>query len=160
MTGESFLFDEYFLRRDRSVLDNFFAGKNIIHLKNCPEKVLPDGVSYHGRNYCFVSLPPEGDKFIKELKAAYEIPIKVNSSPFVAIDIFQNDKKEVFIHVLNYHNTSPQDVLIEFNKEMNVQTVSPQIIGCDATRNYVKEGKTKIELMKLHTYAVIKANAK
>ena len=156
VTGESFLFDEYFLRRDLSVLDHFFAGKNIIHLKNCPEKVLPDGVSYHGRNYCSVSLPPEGDKFIKELLIAYENPIKVSSSPFVAIDMFQNDKREVFIHVLNYDNTSPQDVLIEFNKEMKVQTFSPQIIGCDGVENYEEEGKTKIELKKLHTYAVIR----
>ena len=122
--------------------------------------MLPDGVSYHGRNYCFVSLPPEGDKFIKELKAVYENPIKVSSSPFVAIDLFQNDKKEVFIHVINYDNTSPQDVLIELNKEMKVQTVSPQIIGCDAVENYEEKGKTKIKLKNLHTYAVIKANAK
>jgi hypothetical protein len=159
-TGESFFYDEYFLKREGKVLDNLFENKNIVHLKDCPEKVLPNGVSYHGNNYGSVSLPPEGDKFIKELKAAYDNPIKVSSSPFVAIDIFQNREKEIFIHILNYDNLSPQDVTVEFNMAKDVQAVSPQIFGFDDMDCSEESGNVKIKLKNLHTYAVIKATAK
>jgi hypothetical protein len=140
-------------------LNKIFENKNIIHLKDCPEKILPDEVYYHGSNYCSVSLPPEGDKFIKVLTDSYENPLKVDSSPFVAIDIYKNSEKETFVHILNYDNTSPQDVLIELNEEMNVHAFSPHTIGYTIVETFTNKGKTIIEMKSLHTYAVIKLTA-
>jgi hypothetical protein len=155
ITGESCMFDEYFLRRNPVTLNNFLREKNIIHLKNCPERILPDEVEYYGRNYHFFPLPPDGDNFIRVLKAVYNYPIKISSSPFVAIDISKNDKNEIFIHILNYDNTSPHDVDIEFEKKLKTRIVSPEVIGCEEWKPDNEKGRNAIKLKNLHTYAVL-----
>lgn len=155
LTGESCLYDEYFLRRSPVTLNNFLKNKNVIHLKDCPEKIHPDEVGYYGRNYHYFPLPPDGDKFIEELKAVYNFSIQVNSSPFVTIDVSKNNRDESFIHILNYDNTSPYDVDIEINQQLKIRIVSPEVLGCEEWEIQNKEGSTGIRLKNLHTYAVV-----
>jgi hypothetical protein len=155
ITGESCLYDEYFLRRSPDTLNNFFKNENVIHLKECPEKVHPDEVKYYGRNYHFFPLPPDGDKFIEALKAVYSFPVKVNSSPFVTIDFLKNNRGDQFIHVLNYDNSSLHDVELEFNNKLKIRIVSPEVLGCEDWEIQNHEGRTGIKLINLHTYAVV-----
>jgi hypothetical protein len=96
------------------------------------------------------------DKFIKEVLAVYEPPVKVTASPFIAIDTFKNNNNESFIHVLNYDNVSPQDVEIEFNQVLKIQAISLDILGFASSEISENKGKTTILLKDLHTYAVIK----
>jgi len=155
ITGESCRFDEYFLLRDRKELDDFLAHKNIIYLKDCPEKINPTDVKYHGTNYNFLPLPAEGDKFIKEVLAVYNPPVKVTASPFVAIDTFKNKNNESFIHILNYDNSNPQDVKIEFSQAIKAKAVSPEVLGIASSEISERKGKTTVLLKGLHTYAVV-----
>jgi hypothetical protein len=154
-TGESCQFDEYFLRRSPDSLNYFLKKKNVIQLKDCPERIQPDEVGYYGRNYHFFPMPPDGDKFIRELKSVYNYPIEVNASPFVAIDVSKNDREESFIHVLNYDNTTLHDVYIEFEQKLKIRVFAPEVLGCEDREIFKKEGRTRIRLKNLHTYAVV-----
>lgn len=155
-TGESFMFDEYFLVRNKKELENIYNNKNIIHLIDCPERIPSNEVEYHGRNYIYIPLPPDGQEMMNTINSVYENPIKIISSPFVTIDTFQNNKNESFIHILNYDNSTSNNVRLEFNEKKKIQVMSPQTFGCENFENYNDNGKSIIELKNLSTYCVIK----
>lgn len=156
LTGESCTYDEYFLRREDNKLEEFLKLPNVALLKDSPEKVNPEKVEYHGKNYIFFPFPEDGEKFIEELNSLYTPFIKVDASPFVAVDVFENAKSETFIHVLNYNNDILEDVDIEIEKAGQAELFTPATIGCSSMKSSKSGEKTKISLRKLHTYAVVK----
>lgn len=160
VTGEALYYDEYYLKRDTTYVNNFLNNSNVIHLKDRPEKILPSGVTYHGRNYNTISFPPDGDEFMESLCKVYDNPIKVDSSPFVAIDVVKNSSNNLYLHFLNYDNSAPQDVHVELTGKWDVELISPRDFGCDALEVHPNGGKTPMKLVNMHTYCVIKAMRK
>ena len=144
------------LLRNKKELENIYNNKNIIHLIDCPERIPSNEVEYHGRNYIYIPLPPDGQEMMNTINSVYENPIKIISSPFVTIDTFQNNKNESFIHILNYDNSTSNNVRLEFNEKKKIQVMSPQTFGCENFENYNDNGKSIIELKNLSTYCVIK----
>lgn len=157
MTGESCFYDEYFLIRKPGALDNLHNHKNVTWLKNTPERVTSGSVKYLAQSrYLTVPVPPRGDDILKIIREFDAPDVQVNATPFVTIDTFVNDKNESFIHILNYDNVTPQDVEISIDRRVKVQVLSPGILGCVDSETSIKDGKTKVKLKKLHTYAVLR----
>lgn len=156
MTGQSCLYDEYFLVRKPGAIDDLRNHKNTIYLEDTPERIIPGSVKFHGTNYNFIPVPPKGDVILKKLSEIYTPSVQVNASPFVAIDTFRNDINDFFIHVLNYDNVNPQDVEVVIDQKVKAQVLSPGILGCANSEIFTRDGKTIVKLKNLHTYAVIR----
>ena len=153
MTGESCFFDEYFLTRNKKSLQEFTSNKNVVCVSGTPEKVNPEEVKYKGLWHHFIPLPSDGDKFTEAVNKIYSPDFKVETSPFIAVDTYVNDKSEIFIHLLNYDNSNPADVSISFSQKIKPEIISPGNIGIKKSETI---NDTVIKLYALHTYAVIK----
>lgn len=158
ITGRSCAYDDFNIERNPDILESFLKGKNVIFLKSAPESIEQKDLTFRGRNYLTIPLPIRGEEFIKALGTIYKPSVKVVASQFIAIDVSKNNKGEMFIHVLNYDNASPQKVEIQLPRtsKVNVQTTSPKSIGYSSTEKYEKDGRTHVILRDLHTYAVVR----
>jgi hypothetical protein len=156
LTGDSCLYDEYFLKRNADELNVFLEMPNVKRLKGSPEKVNPEKIGYHGSNYTSFPYPENGGKFLDALNSLYTPFIEIDASPFVTVDVFENPKGETFIHILNYCNNILEDVDIEIEKTGKAELLTPESIGCASMKSSQSGEKTKITLRKLHTYAVVK----
>ncbi|OGV52326.1 MAG: hypothetical protein A2017_13510 [Lentisphaerae bacterium GWF2_44_16] len=159
LSGEACLYDEYFLRREKSEWTKFLSSKNIEYLKDCPEKADEKKVEYfHGGNYVKIPFPEKGSQFMKALKSVYKPLISAEGSPFIAIDFFANPKKEYFIHLLNYDNNKPADFSVTINRNIkSAEFYFPEVLGpaLQPSMSLQKDSAT-IKIKKLHTYMVIK----
>ena len=160
MTGDSCRFDEHFLRRPERELTALSAHGNVDHLPDAPEMVAPDGVEFHGVNHCRVPMPRRAQAFTSAFLRLYQRTVKVEATPFVAIDRFTKGNGTLLLHVLNYDNCRPTDVQVTIRGRFaSVDVVSPGQLG-PASDPVLEssESEVTVSLPQLGTYAVIAAS--
>ena len=158
-TGESASCDEYLLRRNAHEYGNFTKSKNLLILKDSPEKVNPALVEYL-HNHCCTKIPmPENGKiFLDAVKKIYKPLLNFKGGRFVAVDFFANDKKEYFIHLFNYDNSNPASCSITINHKIkSAEFYYPENMGPSQKPSLeIKENHANVRIRNLHTYMVIK----
>ncbi|MHC4873018.1 MAG: hypothetical protein ACYTFY_14340, partial [Planctomycetota bacterium] len=156
MTGESCVYDEFYLMRNAGIVEEIRNHPNTTYLPDTPEKLGPDQVGYVGQNYLRVDYPENADNFTFELNNLYKTPFEISRSDFVTVDSF-NTENGTALHILNYDNQNPTDVTVTFASPVkDISFHWPENFG-PAEAPLIKSdgGKTVIEVRQLDTYLIV-----
>ena len=152
-TGEACCYDEYFLHHSQEFLREFFIHANIICLEGTPERR-----NKTSRNSeCGTVMPVGSGPIMEALYKIYVPAIHIEAAPFVAVDMYESNSGENFIHLLNYDNAQPKDVkIIIKGKAEKLEIFFPDGLGSVGGKPAVSFDReiTHIHIDKLHTYAV------
>jgi len=153
LTGESCKHDEYFLARSISPEDIFADNPNVTILNDTPEAVDLNKAEFHGNFVKNIPMPVKHEEFASELLMLYQSQVKISGGVAIAVDVYSNEKNEHFIHLLNYDNDNPADIIVELPiNSPSIELFQPEIFG----GSNVEINEKSIKIDQLHTYAVIK----
>lgn len=170
MTGQSCHCDEWALKRKDADLQRLSGHPNVTRLDHTPGKIAFESDAAfrnwteeaHGTRHPETPLPPDHRRLVAAIiDLLPQPPIHVAGSPFIAIDTFSNPQGQRFIHVLNYDNSNPSDVVITIPCATTaVDFAMPDELG---SRNRPKvrhlDNETIITLEGLHTYCVVRVRS-
>ena len=157
LTGESFAFDEFFIRREGPERSELMAMANVLHLVDTPERADESEMQFRGTNPTLLPMPEKADAFSDALAMVWEPAVNVEATPFVTIDTFDGANGELLIHILNYDNETPADVGLEIQGSIDaVEVIGPGPLGPgDAATVHTASNRCRITIPQLHTYAVV-----
>lgn len=154
-TGETAVFDEYFLARTEKQISTFNNRPNVSHLIDTPEKLQSEDIEFHGNNVMLISAPSGENRIVEIINALHTSNVRVSGSRFIGVDTFKNNRNEEFIHLLNYDNNSSVDITVEIaDQHKEIKVICPDGLGCEAEIS-TADNMTKANLKGLHTYAVL-----
>ncbi len=167
MTGDSCLYDQWALNRPSADLARLREHPNVRHVAETPEKIAFESDAAfrnwteeaHGTRHPDTPLPPGHRQLVRALRELLSVkPIQVVGSPFVAIDTFANPQGERFVHVLNYDNSNPCDIIVTIPCAVsNIEIAMPEGLGTgEPPQVHAVDGETLVKLSGLHTYGVIR----
>lgn len=158
-TGKSAMSDEYFLLRDADEYGKFIKSENFSLLSGTPEKANSDDVEYIHEHCCInIPMPGKGTAFLDAVKKVYTPIFDFKGGRFVAADFFSNNKKEYFLHLLNYDNKKAVSFSITANKKIrSVEFYYPDAVGPSREPAVeINEKRATVKIAGLHTYMVMK----
>ncbi len=168
VTGDSFRYDEWGLPREAGALDAFWQHPNVTRLSGTPEKTVfateqdfratvgEEGNVPTTRN---LPLPPEHAAFAAAVRTCLaREAVRVEGSPFVAIDTFATPAGVQIAHLLNYNNTNPCDLTVTIDgPATGVECLMPEGLGTRTPpRIEASADHTTVRIERLHTYAVLR----
>ncbi len=153
LTGSACKYNEYFLKR-QSLWENIFPDMTKVKTVNgVPEAVNLDKVKFFDNFVKDIPMPDSYEIFAKQLLSLYQPEIKIKNGAAIAVDTYKNDKNEHFIHLLNYDNGNPADIIVELPSACrSIELFQPELFGSES----ININNNSVEINKFHTYAVIK----
>jgi hypothetical protein len=154
-TGETAMFDEYFLARTEKQISIFNNLQNVTHLTSTPECLQKEDIKYHGKNVVLMPAPAGEDAILETIKSLCSQKIKVAGSRFIGVDVFKNKNNDKFIHLLNYDNDIPANITVNISENAKqVEVIRPESLGGEASFETINSN-TAVNIKNLHTYVVI-----
>lgn len=158
VTGESSLFDENLSHRGKPALaDILDQSARVVRFPDTPERI-----PFKAGTEPQPLLPERADELAGAVRAAAwrGLPVEVDASDHVAVDVYRLPSGEMTVHLLNYRNTAPvADISVRVNTRFFRPTAAtlhnPELAGPLSLQMREATQAMELNVPVLNTYAVI-----
>jgi hypothetical protein len=162
LTGGACRFDEHFLRREDDALEELLGSAGVLRLEGAPERLREEQIDRTAEGVCCRMGSPDGAETVRAALAGLGPSlVAVRGTPFIGVDVFAGARGEYFVHLLNYDNSSPADLVVTISSDANSAAVlAPAGLGPAGEPKVECDGESvRVEVRALHTYMVVSCPA-